>query len=71
MVLIIRNGTKLIDKFLYKFFGGLDTICEWVANKLSGPRCQCKKKKDSKRTYKHEKDHGTDISFENETKNGK
>ena len=71
MVLIIRNGIKLIDKFLYKFFGGLDTICEWVANKLSGPRCQCKKKKDSKRTYKHEKDHGTDISFENETKNGK
>jgi hypothetical protein len=61
----------MIDKFLYKFFGGLDTICEWVANKLAGPRCQCKKKKNSKRTYKHEKDHGTDISFENETKNGK
>jgi hypothetical protein len=60
----------MIDKFLYKFFGGLDTICEWVANKLSGPRCQCKKK-NSKRTYKHEKDHGTDISFENETNNGK
>ena len=61
----------MIDKFLYKFFGGLDTICEWVANKLAGPRCQCKEKKNSKRTYKHEKDHGTDISFENETKNGK
>ena len=61
----------MIDKFLYKFFGGLDTICEWVANKLSGPRCQCKKKKDSKRTYKKEKDHGTDISFENEVNNGK
>jgi len=61
----------LIDKFLYKFFGGLDTICEWVANKLSGPRCQCKKKKDSKRTYEKEKDHGTDISFENEVNNGK
>ena len=61
----------MIDKFLYKLFGGLDILCEWIANKLSGPRCQCKKKKDSKRTYKHEKDHGTDISFENETKNGK
>ncbi len=61
----------MIDKFLYKFFGGLDTICEWVANKLSGPRCQCKKKKDSKRTYEKEKDHGTDISFENEVNNGK
>ena len=36
---------KLIDKFLYKFFGGLDIMCEWAANKLSGPRCQCKKKK--------------------------
>jgi hypothetical protein len=59
----------MIDKFLYKVFGGLDTMCEWIANKLSGPRCQCKKKNNSKRTYKHEKDHGTDISFENETKN--
>ena len=41
-------------------------MCEWLANKMAGPRCQCKKKKDSKRTYKKEKDHGTDISFENE-----
>ena len=38
----------MIDKFLYKLFGGLDTLCEWIANKLSGPRCQCKKKKNSK-----------------------
>ena len=59
----------MIDKFLYAFFGGLDRLCEAVANKLAGPRCKCKK--NSKRTYKHEKDHGTDISFENETKNGK
>jgi len=56
----------MIDRFLYAFFGGLDRLCEAVANKLAGPRCQCKK--NSKRTYKHQKDHGTDISFENETK---
>ena len=61
----------MIDRFLYAFFGGLDRLCEAVANALAGPRCQCKKKNNSKRTYKHEKDHGTDISFENETKNGK
>ena len=60
----------MIDRFLYAFFGGLDRLCEAVANKLAGPRCQCKKK-NSKRTDKHEKDHGTDISFENETNNGK
>ncbi len=45
-------------------------MCEWIANKLAGPRCQCKKK-NSKRTYEKEKDHGTDISFENEINNGK
>ena len=61
----------MIDKFLYKIFGGLDVFCEWLANKMAGPRCQCKKKKDPKRTYKKEKDHGTDISFENEVNNGK
>ncbi len=60
----------MIDKFLYKIFGGLDVFCEWLANKMAGPRCQCKKKKDSKRTYKHKKDHDTDISFENEVNNG-
>ena len=59
----------MIDKLLYKFFGGLDRMCEAIANKLAGPRCQCKK--NSKRTYKKEKDHGTDISFENEINNGK
>mgnify|MGYP001412168690 CR=1 FL=1 len=61
----------MIDRFLYAFFGGLDRLCDAVTTKLAGPRCQCKKKKDSKRTYKHKKDHDTDISFENETKNGK
>ena len=61
----------MIDRFLYAFFDSIDRICEAVANKLAGPRCQCKKKKDSKRTYKHKKDHDTDISFENEINNGK
>ena len=61
----------MIDKFLYAFFGGLDRLCEAVANAIAGPRYQCKKKKDSKRTYKHKKDHDTDISFENEVNNGK
>ena len=42
----------------------LDTLSSGI-NKLFAPRCKCKKK-NSKRTYKKEKDHGTDISFENE-----
>jgi len=33
----------MIDKFCYKFFGTLDDICEWIANKISGKRCKCKK----------------------------
>ncbi len=37
----------MIDKFCYKFFGTLDDICEWVANKIAGKRCECKK--DSKK----------------------
>ena len=61
----------MIDRFLYAFFGGLDRLCEAVANAIAGPRCGCKKKKNSKRTYTKEKDHGTDISFENEINNGK
>ena len=39
----------MIDKFLYKFFGGLDRFCEAIATKLSGPRCQCGKKKNDKK----------------------
>ena len=35
----------MIDRFIYKFFAGLDRLCEAVATALSGPRCQCKKKK--------------------------
>ncbi len=58
----------MIDKLLLKFFGGIDWISEQI-NKLFAPRCKCKK--NSKRTYKKEKDHGTDISFENEVNNGK
>ena len=58
----------MIDKLLLKFFGGIDLISEQI-NKLFAPRCKCKK--NSKRTYKKEKDHGTDISFENEVNNGK
>jgi hypothetical protein len=61
----------MIDKFLYNCFAKLDDISAWLDNLFFAPRCKCKKKKDSKRTYKHEKDHGTDISFENETNNGK
>ena len=61
----------MIDRFLHNFFGSIDRICEAIANAMAGPRCQCKKKnKNSKRTYKHKKDHGTDISFENEVNNG-
>jgi len=33
----------MIDKFCYKFFGTIDDIREWIANKLSGKRCKCKK----------------------------
>ena len=48
----------------------IDRCTAWIGNLFFAPRCKCKKK-NSKRTYKHEKDHGTDISFENETNNGK
>ncbi len=35
----------MIDKFCYKFFAKIDEITEWIATKLAGKRCQCKKKK--------------------------
>ena len=38
----------MIDKFLYKFFGGLDRLCEAVATALAGKRGQCNKKKKKK-----------------------
>ena len=59
----------MIDRFLYNCFAKLDVMCSWI-DKLFAPRCKCKKK-NSKRTYEKEKDHGTDISFENEVNNGK
>ena len=37
----------MLDKFCYKFFGGLDNICEWIAKKLAGKRCKCKNKKNA------------------------
>jgi len=33
----------MIDRFLLNFFGSIDKIFEWIANKISGPRCKCKK----------------------------
>ena len=60
----------MIDKYILKFCGLLDNVSEFIGG-LFAPRCKCKKKKDSKRTYKHKKDHDTDISFENEVNNGK
>ena len=59
----------MIDKFLYNCFAKLDDISAFI-DRLFAPRCKCKNK-NSKRTYKHQKDHGTDISFENEVNNGK
>ena len=41
----------MIDKICYKIFGGLDRICEWVANKLAGPRCKCKKEFEAKEEF--------------------
>ena len=35
----------MIDRWIYNFFAGLDRLCEAVATKISGPRCQCGKKK--------------------------
>ena len=59
----------LIDKYILKFCGLLDNLSSGI-DKRFAPRCKCKKK-NSKRTYEKEKDHGTDISFENEVNNGK
>ena len=35
----------MLDRFCYKFFGAMDNALEWIANKLPGPRCKCKKNK--------------------------
>ena len=55
---------SMIDKFLYKFFGKLDDICGWVANKIAGPRCRC----NSKGEVKEEVVLEVDKTFENEIK---
>ena len=61
----------MIDKYILKFCDVLDRFSTWIDNVFFAPRCKCKKKKNSKRTYEKEKDHGTDISFENEVNNDK
>jgi len=38
----------MIDKYIIKFCEVIDRMCESIANILSGPRCQCKKKKSKK-----------------------
>ena len=35
----------MLDRFIYKFFAGLDRLCQTVATKMAGKRCKCKKKK--------------------------
>ena len=60
----------MIDRYIIKFCKFLDNVSDLIGN-LFAPRCKCKKKKHPKRTYEKEKDHGTDISFENEVNNGK
>ena len=57
----------MIDKYILKFCGFLDNVSDLIG-KLFAPRCKCKKKKHSKRTYKYQKEHATDMSFENEVK---
>jgi len=38
----------MIDKYIIKTCEVIDNVCEWIANKLAGPRCKCgKKKKDA------------------------
>ena len=44
----------LIDKYIIKCCDFLDKSIMWVEG-LFAPRCKCKKKKDSKRTYKYQK----------------
>ena len=34
----------MIDRFIYSFFGALDTWFSWI-DKLFAPRCKCKKNK--------------------------
>ena len=61
-----RSGMTSIDRYILKCCDFLDKGIMWVEG-LFAPRCKCKKK-NSKRTYKYQKEHATDISFENERK---
>ncbi len=38
----------MLDKFLLKFFGAIDTLSEFIVDKIFGKRCKCKKKKNGK-----------------------
>ena len=35
----------MLDKYIIRFLETIDNACEWIANKLAGPRCKCGKKK--------------------------
>ena len=38
----------MLDKYIIKACEVIDKFCEYIANKLAGPRCKCgKKKKDA------------------------
>ena len=38
----------MLDKYIIKACEAIDNFCEYIANKLAGPRCKCgKKKKDA------------------------
>jgi len=42
------SNISMIDKYIIKACEVIDNVCEWIANKLAGPRCKCgKKKKDA------------------------
>ena len=61
-----RNGMLLIDRYILKCCDFLDKCIMWVEG-LFAPRCKCKKK-NSKRTYKYQKEHANDMSYENENR---
>ena len=50
----------MIDRFLYKFFGSIDNLFQW----LKAPRCKCKVKGKVKEEVVLE----VDKTFENEIK---
>jgi len=59
---------NIIDKLILKFFSYLDDLSEKINDVVTFDVGQENKKSHSKRTYKKAKDHGTDITFENEIK---